>query len=107
PAPGAVSGNGRVSVGGTAAPNATVTVTATPRSSGAPATAPSPAGAAGAWTGIVALPPGDYALTFTQTTGGATSAAGAAVGVKVTLTALLVHQTADAANLACAAQPAG
>jgi len=107
PAPGAVSGNGRVSVGGTAAPNATVTVTATPRSSGAPVTATFTAGAAGAWTGIVALPPGDYALTFTQTTGGATSAAGAAVGVKVTLPALIVNQPADGATIECAPNAAG
>ena len=80
-----VSGNGKVSVGGTASPSATVTVTAKPRDGGPVVTATFTANASGAWTGAVTLPPGSYDVTFTQTTGGATSGAGPPVNVEVAI----------------------
>jgi hypothetical protein len=106
--PGAtVSGNGKVAVGGTAAANATITVTATAKSGGTPIVTTLTANASGAWNGTLTLPPGNYDLTFTQTSGGTTSVAGPPVNVKVSLPPLVVSTPADGAVITCAVDGTG
>ena len=102
PVSGATGADGTVPVGGTAAPNASVTVTATvPGAPGSFTTVTFSADGNGSWTGAVTLPPGSYDLTFTQTSAGHTSEAGAAVNVKVPVPALDVTAPADGQSVTC------
>ena len=103
PAADVVTGNGAVSVGGTATPGATVTVTAKPRDGGAAQTSTFTANSSGSWSGTVTLSPGSYDVTFTQTVAGVTGGAGPSVKVEVAIPRLAVTAPVDFATFSCAA----
>jgi hypothetical protein len=109
PSGGSVSGNGRVQASGKGTPGGTVTVVVTPHglAPGDPgatvfATATFVVDAAGNWSGLINLGPGNYDLTVTQSSGGHTSGAAAPVNVHVALPGLTVTAPADGLSLTCA-----
>ena len=94
PTGGFVSGNGRLQVGGTAAPGATVAVTA------GGTTTRFTAADNGTWTGIITLPSvGGFGLSIAQTVGGVISAPSATATVKVALPPLSVTAPVDGATV--------
>jgi hypothetical protein len=91
PTGGLVSGNGTVTLSGTAAPNATVTI-----KNGGTTLATTTAAANGNWSTSATVPTaGGYGLTVTQTVGGIESTTGALASLKVPLPPLAVSQPHD------------
>jgi Ca2+-binding RTX toxin-like protein len=102
PSGGLVSGNGKLQVGGTAAPNSTVTVTAGTTSTSFVADG------SGNWGGLLTLPgAGSYNLSIVQTVGGVSSAIPATATANVLLPPLTVTSPANGATVSTLLQVTG